>query len=467
MKNGKRADREYADANPSGRRRYPDGADAEQITIEQEEDPVNEYYLKVSKIYKFAKFLTLALFIGYLIVMMCMYRSSITYDNLMYLIRDFETDVDVSSKGFEGISYNESDKMSFALYKDRLALATGTEFTLYNTTGAVEVEYDHSMENPKVETGEKYALVYDVGGTSYSLFNTIARVNTKRTEYAIQGADICDGGAFSLITRSKENRYLVSFYDSSFRELSRVFKDKYVTDVALDETGKKYAIVSCNVTNSDFVAEIMTGTVNSDVSQTFELSGALPLSVDWLNGDTFVVVCDSMAVFADSEGNMKTSCSFSDIKITSAYVHGGKLLVAGSENTVGSTSGVIIYDSEGAIVDKFTYNGKISQGVLSDNYVFCLSGEEIIRRDFSGSISVVPCPAYTKTIVPYYDNVAVCTGTGVAMGFEAVSDTQKEAGTSSNGENAADKDDTQGGEIEENGEDGADDTVNVEMDTVA
>ncbi len=461
MKDGRKAEPEknltgvHKSSDRTGRMKAARSPDFEKIRIEREEQPQNPYYLRVSKGYKAAKFTALALFVGYLIVMLCMYRSSITYDNLMYLIRDFETDVDVSSKGFDEITYSESEKMNFGLYKDRLALATGTDFTLYNTTGAVELEYDHSMENPKIESGEKYALVYDIGGTSYSVYNTIARVSTKRLDYAIQGAHMSDSGAFALITRSKENRYLVSFYDSSFRELTRVYKDKYVTDVAVSKDGKNYVVASCNVENSDFKTEIMVGRINSDTCSTVEKSGYLPLSVDWFDNGDFVLVCDGAAIFCDSEGNTNAVYPFGDMRITSAYVCKDRLLLTGSENIVGSTSKAVMLDSKGSVEDQFVYDGKISSGVLSENYMFFLAGEKILRRDFSGNETFVSCPAYVKAIVPYFDNIAVCTGTNVTMGFD-VSGTGDE-------EKA---EETQADEETKNTESGieGEDTLDVEMD---
>lgn len=420
MKNN-RASQDMGRGVGAARRETGSGA-PEKIKIKKDGQAVNGYYLRVSKRYKAAKFLTLAVLLCYLIVMMCMHRSSITYDNLMYLVRDFETDVDVSSKGFEGISYGQSDRMSFAFYKDRLAVATGGGFTLYNTTGAVELEYGHSMENPKIEAGDKYALVYDIGGVSYSIYNTIARVSTKNAEFVLQGAHMSDSGEYALITRSKENRYLVSFYDSSFRELTRVYKDKYVTDVALSHDGKKYAIVSCDVTSSDFTVEIMSGTVRSDSCSTFTLDGLLPLSVGWFDDGSFAVVCDSAVIFADGEGNMTSRYDYGSMILVTSDISGDRLLVTGGENTVGSLSKGVLLDSAGSMVDSFSHGGKISLAALSDRFIFYSSGEELMRRDMQGNTEVSACPAYTVALVPCFDNVAVCTDTGIKMGFENGSD---------------------------------------------
>ncbi len=406
----------------------------EKIRIDKGNKEYNSYYLKISRGYKAAKFITLALFLAYLIFMMCTYRSAITYDNLMYLVRDFETDIDVSSRGFEGIVYPAGEKMSFSIYKDRLARATVSDFTLYNTTGSVELDYDHSMENPAVETGDKYALVYDIGGTSYSLYNTIARVSTKHTEYAIQGADICDSGAFALITRSKENRYVVTVYDSAFKELTRVYKDKYVTDVSVNDKGDRYAIVSCDVDGNDLLTEIMCAEVRAETGNSFTLEGLLPLSAEWFGDGSFVVVCDGAAVFVSEDGVLKKRVDFGDMKIVTSYVTKNRLLITGSENSLGSSSKGMVFDTEGNIIMSFGCDGKISSAVLSDNYAFYLSGEKIFKTDMNGETVSAESPAYAKTLVPCFDNVAVCTDTGVVMGFDKAVSSGNDSGTSAEAE---------------------------------
>ena len=99
--------------------------------------PENPYYLKVAKRYRTLKYLSLAALVFYILAMLVMHRSQITYENLVYLAKDLNTDADASAALFDEIKYDESRKMSAAIYKGRLAVATTTSFTIYNTTGSV------------------------------------------------------------------------------------------------------------------------------------------------------------------------------------------------------------------------------------------------------------------------------------------------------------------------------------------
>ena len=49
----------------------------------------NKYYMRVASRFGVAKWITLLLFTVYLLAMLALGRSSITYENFMYLLRDF------------------------------------------------------------------------------------------------------------------------------------------------------------------------------------------------------------------------------------------------------------------------------------------------------------------------------------------------------------------------------------------
>lgn len=85
--------------------RRPEGR---RLRIDLENGPKeNGYYLKVGKRFRGMKFLSLSLLLCYLVVMMCIYRAEITYDNLVYLIKDLDTDVSVSESVFADVTFDE------------------------------------------------------------------------------------------------------------------------------------------------------------------------------------------------------------------------------------------------------------------------------------------------------------------------------------------------------------------------
>lgn len=377
----------------------------------------NRYYANVATGYKVSKFVLLAVLLCYLIVSMSIYRSYITYDNLMYLLRDFDTDAASAAAGFSDISYDDDGDMRFDIYKDRLALVTNTSLTLYNTAGATELKSTGTGNSPALLTGDKYAMVYDVGGTSYYLYNTVARVLSKTTEGRIQSAALSDSGTYLLVTRARENRYLISIYDDSFRELTRIYKDKFVIDAALDRSGTKYAVVSFEVNSADFVCEVMSGKCSSDESNSVSVAGYLPLSVNYFSNGSFAVVCDAGVLFFSSDGQMTSEYKFSGKDLVFADFCGDRILVSVSENIVASRSRLILLAPSGQVEKEIQVDGKISAAAVGNKNIFYVCSGELTSVSPDGSSTTTDCPPDVRALVPYLDDVVVCTGTSASMGF--------------------------------------------------
>ena len=386
------------------------------IDVEKERE-FNPYYLKVSKRYRVLKFASLGILLFYLIGMLGLHANQITYENLVYLMKDLDTDVEAEGGEFKEIKYDESLKMSAALYKGRLAAATTNSFTLYNTAGSVERSYSISMENPKVLTGDKYALVYDVGGTSYSLYTSIVQVLSKQTEYALQGAALSESGTFALISRARENRYLVTVYDANFREVSRIYKDKYVMDVSLSADGERYTVVSCDVSGSDVATEVMCGRCDSDTSVTSTFSGTMPIETAYFSDGTSCVVCDNAVIFYNKNGEVASKNNCEGYGLLGVSFSKSHVMTVESDNIVESRITLNVFSSAGERVVTRSENAKISACALGDTAAFITFDGKLMKIGLDGTEAVTECALTVSSLVPFSDNVIVLEPTRASTGF--------------------------------------------------
>lgn len=381
--------------------------------------PENPYYLKVAKRYRTLKYLSLAALVFYILAMLVMHRSQITYENLVYLAKDLNTDADASAALFDEIKYDESRKMSAAIYKGRLAVATTTSFTIYNTTGSVERSFKISMENPKVVSGDKYVMVYDVGGTTYSLYTTIMCVFSGQTQYTLQGAAISDTGEFALISRARENRYNVTLYDSNFKELTRIYKDKYVLDVALSADGTRYAVASCEMTGSAVSGEVMSGRVDSEGASTTSISDSLPLEAGFFRDGSFCVVGDDTVSFFAPSGELVTEKRLDGYGVTGISMSGSGVMIVESRNLIDTRSSATVYASDGTEALSVTVYSKVSACALGEDAAYVAAGGVLTRYRASADPESVDCPFIVQTLVPYSGNVLVMGSTSAVTGFSA------------------------------------------------
>ncbi len=364
------------------------------IELDARQPAVNGYYIAIADRYRWARMLSVILLVAFLMIMLLFYRENITYGNLMYLIRDLDTGV-VSAVGkYADISFERQYAPSFALFRDRIAVASAAGFRLYNASGSKELDYESAYADPRLAVGKKYALLYDADGKSYSIYTTIARVLSSQAEEVIEDAAVADDGTHALLTSSDESKYLITVYSPDFKPRVKYYKDKYVVDMALDSRGDQMAVVSAGAAGAGAYCEIMFCKVGSEETASVRLEGTMPLAVRYMDNGRLVVVCDNKVLFYDGE----KQCGQYDITgaIPAAFdVNGDFFALAVSKNAIGSENEIILFDTDGNIIYNNIINEKIRTVAADGNraiYVLCedkavqypLSGEPPIEERLRG-----------------------------------------------------------------------------------
>ncbi len=383
------------------------------VKIDYSDMEVSEYYLDASKRYRRAKWLAFILLVAFLAVNLLFFRSNITYSNLMYLLRDLDTGVAVGTGEFASISYNEESAAAYGIFKGRLAIASSSGFYLYNSTGARELDESGYMLNPAVVSGNKYAIAYDVGGHSYSVYTAMACVLEKTEDAVIEGIAVSDEGNFAVLTRSDEAKYLVSVYKENLRLQTKYYKDKLVCHMSMNKKGDRLAILSADVGVSGVSAEIMFCKTGTEETEILTVKNAMPLACKYMQDGSLLVLCDTKVVSV-ADGKIESEYKFSD---ESPYVFSfgeDTLAVVCSENSVASHNEAFLFDSTGNVIYNKKINEKVNSVCADKGAIYALCEEKIMMYSTDGSERSVECDASTEAILPFYGGLIKCENLGAS-----------------------------------------------------
>lgn len=328
------------------------------LDFTEETPEVNRYWLSVSKRYRAARFISIFLLCAFLFVMLAFFRENITYANLVYLVRDLDSNTTLAVGGYSDISYDRSTESDFGLFRSRIAVASPTGFKLYSQTGAVDLESDGVIADPRLEVSNKYALVYSAGDKKYSVYTTVARVLSAESDFAVEDAAVCDSGSYALLTRSQESRFLITVYGDSFQERTKYYKDSFVMDIALSKEGDSLAAVSAKIDTTATVCEVMIGKIGTKDTKTFEYGGMMPLSCEYTDDGRLVVICDSALLIFEGE---KEIAKITFDGLTPGYfdVAGSTVAITFPTNVLGTSNDVTVYSTEGKKICTSEIKGKV------------------------------------------------------------------------------------------------------------
>ena len=386
---------------------------------------VNAYYKKVSNAYKGCAIALLLLLVLFFLMMTVFFGDYMTYENVRYLVRDFGAMMssDDGGTGFAPVVYNGSDSMKFDTFKNGLAAASGDKYLYYDATGIRMIEEDSGCSEPVLVPADKYLLLYDLGGTGYSVYNQLTRIIRRTAENPILCGSMSDSGAFLLVTRSRETRYVVEVYNSAFTHTMRIYKENYVLDAALSPDGTNIMIASAVPDSTDFRCEVAFCRVGqSEASATLYYEHTMPLDV-CATEDGFILLCDTALYFYGFDGTLQTSVSLAGTALSYADMNDHSVAVVGNVNALGMESRVLVLAPSGEILlDTVLQETRVTGVEASMNpekaLVYLETPEGILQIGADGEQNLYDAgDASVIGLVPVRNGAIICTKTSAYAAF--------------------------------------------------
>ena len=224
----------------------------------QEDAPLNEYYEKVSEGVGLAQVVLYSLLFCFVVLSFFRNTHLITYRNFYNFFKDLNAATgSFLEESVDSVTYPTDTEQSFAVYRKGLAVAGNNSVTVFTAAGRQTVSQSLSYRNPVAVGSGKYLLVYERGGTHYSLYNSYAQIFTGTTEYPINDAAVSDCGMYALVTAAAEYNSVVSLYNERFALINRYNKIGYVMDVSIEEKGSLITILTLNTEKGIAQTELM------------------------------------------------------------------------------------------------------------------------------------------------------------------------------------------------------------------
>ena len=384
----------------------------------------NAYYAACSRRSALLKWAFVAALAVFLFIMLAVYHSNITYDNLKYLLRDLSSDRSGISADFTDVSFESQSSLDALIFKGELAVAGSSSVTLYNSTGEKTFDYKSGMENPVAQATDKYLFVFDLGGTHYSIFSNLTRVLDADADAVIENASMSEKGSFVIVKRARDAKYTVAVYDTSFKNKVNYYKSRFVADAALSPDGK--TLVTVTVANDNAVISSLIELYDFGAEQpkvTVPGTGYLPIKVDFFEDGSFALICDTRIVFFDKNGAEITTYYQQEKRLTCSDAASSSLCAVYSGNITGFVSDIIIFDNRGNIIYNIETDQKLSDISHNDGYIFALGAGSAVRFDRADSTSrFEKCDADARIIVAAEDFALVISDSKASSVFGSTQD---------------------------------------------
>lgn len=330
------------------------------------------YYASVSARYKILQRVFLLCLAVFTVISVTVNFRHITYDNLFYLIKDFNTAVDTESVRYETLSYDASVGQSFSLYRGGLAVVSRSNVSAFTATGRRTLNSNDYYSNPFAVSSDKYLLVYDMGEGRMSIYNSFAKVYSEKLDYPITAASFSHEGSFAVLTRAEKYESDIVVYDKNFRKLVNFRKGSFATSISMSADGEKLGAVYCDTDGGIVCTKIVFYDLKANKKlDEYSYRGEFPLGCTFLENGEFAIVTDgSVKIFDKHLKERYTSDGYSTGTVSAVSFDYTHLAVAFNDGVVSDVNTILAFDKKGQLVYNDDVRTDVQQLDVCDGYVF-------------------------------------------------------------------------------------------------
>lgn len=382
------------------------------------------FYATVSARYKVAQRVIVLLLLVFLLFSIFANIKEITYGNLFYFVRDFGNAVDIESTNYETLSYDVYPNQKFSLYRGGISAVSPSNISVYTATGRRTLKSRADFVQPYAVCSDKYVLVYDMSGTSFSLYNSFSKVYTENFEYPITDADISNSGVFAVVTRSSDYKSVINVYNSNIKLIGKYSKNLYTTDIAINIDGNKMAALFYDVGDGRGRTTVRVYDISNRTSGDkdpdedrilFEstMHGEFPLSCSFTDDGKLSVVTDGSTNIFDTDYEIYDSYEYrGDISAFCADKNG--TAVAVKTGALNDVNRIIVFDKTGKMLYNEIIRESVNEMKFLDGYVFIKSDMGAARLSTAnGDIEKYSCQS--GSLLVYDTSTAIVCGESKAV----------------------------------------------------
>lgn len=382
--------------------------------------PLNEnnYFSSLSDKYSKASHILYIALVVCLVFTLLFNSKLLTYNNFNYLLRDLGSAAEIAEENYNSISYANDELRVTKSFRGGIVTASTTDIAIYTATGKKTLYSNEIFVAPEIVSSQKYAIVYDLGGYNYNIYNSFANVHSKKSEYPISSISVSDNGSYAVVSKDNAHASVVYLYDNDFDLINTyLFASKYVFSTCINSEGNRIAIVTVEPasTGDKFITSVMICEPGKKSDKaTVILSHGIPYGCAFSDSGALQVICsDGIYVLDENNGELKNKFEIENDRARRASIgkYGCAIALSNNSGTVSDT--VLVFDKDGNMI----YNVEITNGILDLEYfkdhIFINQTDSLLKINVkNGKESITQVFDKGSDIIVYNENnILICCQT--------------------------------------------------------
>lgn len=262
-----------------------------------------------------------------------------------------------------------------------------TNVEVFNSNGKNVISIQHSMTNPALSISEGRALIYEIGGKKYQLFNLSGVISQENTKREIIAADVSRSGRIAIATKSDKYAAEVEVLAVDGSSVYTWYSSSAViSDVALSANGRRLAVATISVNGGEYFSTVNVLKYDSPtpiVSHNYD--GAV-YSLDTVSNSRFTITLSNGIDFCYFKNKAPVKQTFSYETSLLRFEYGSYVAVCNNRVGNKNDNSIIIFDVKGKKISDVNINKNITDFRYYGRKLFCLTDSGVSSYDLNSTL---------------------------------------------------------------------------------
>lgn len=352
------------------------------------------YFEEISLRYATAQLVCIMLLAVFAAVSLLTNSVLLSSENLLYFAKDMTT----SLAQREGVArdtlvYTADEDNRYVLYRDGLAVLGGDKLTVFTATGREAYSKYLAYATPRLCPSGRYLLAYDLGGKSYSLYNSFDCVESGTLTTPIRGVAAANDGSYCIITDGVDHASRVTLYNERFREVAHYHIKEYTLCADLTEDGSHLLLASVSSQSGRMTTHIMLSKTGKDTPDAeWTVSDAYPVSVRWMENGRIMLLSTNFVAWYDTKGNELVRHTFLSSEVVSYGALSEGCILLCRANSYDASTRILAFDKDGDEMYNIVTDAHVADVSFADDVLAVLTDGEVRMYSENADLSYGATP---------------------------------------------------------------------------
>ena len=300
----------------------------------------------------------------------------------------------------------------FALYKNGLVAASGSEVKIFNATGRVTLTSGDIFANPAIITSNKYVLVYDLGGSKFSIYNSFKKIETVTLDGTIAYASMSEDGGFVIVEKTQDYNSVTHIYDDDCNRINAYATNEYVIAAEMSQSGKYTAVISSSAEHGEMTSTLTVLKQNKKkIHAQIDTGNLSPYTCGFISDNRIAVFYNDRVCVYNLRGKLKGEYIYPNSKLAYiSHTQGGVSLMF-EDDLINGQNTLVVLNKNGKQVYLGQMSGNFTDMEMYGSYVFLLTNNGICKFNSKTKITTFKesTDTFGELLVCSKDKVLLCT----------------------------------------------------------